>query len=110
MSNAYVDYWDDALGCALEAVGKFEALTRDERRQVAESLATSAENQSMAFGHDCIPNPKDSEIASLKTQHEREIAEWEAADLAYRTSVARRRGVEPNDVYIRNGRVVYDIR
>lgn len=65
-----VRYWREALECALDEIGAFDKLTKEEIAAVAASLEVSAECQSMAFGYDCIPNPQTLQIKELERKLE----------------------------------------
>lgn len=42
------------------------ALTVEQIAELEESMSISCSNESMAFGHDCIPNPLQSELERVK--------------------------------------------
>lgn len=58
------------------------------------------ENYGLATGNDFIPDPRESEIKQLKLAHKKEIESLESQIFNYRKSVATRRGVDINQVYM----------
>lgn len=59
------DYWHESLSLALEDTPLFDAfwaLDEAARNDIAEALAISAENEGMASGRECIPNPLESQM------------------------------------------------
>lgn len=101
-----LNYWIESLGYALEEAGVYDALTPEQRKQVAESLVVSAENEGMASGRDCIPNPLSSEIDRLKAAHRAEIERFEERERIYCRDIARSQKVETGRIGILNGSVV----
>jgi hypothetical protein len=108
-----ITYWVEALQNALEGVGKLDALTREEFDKAATELSAWRESYGMAFGHDCIPDPDgpsavERALREQQQRHERELAAKDEEITAYRRSVALRRGVPIEDVYVdRSGSVIY---
>lgn len=71
-------------------------------------MINSAECQSQAFGHDCIPSPAKTEKTAEIKRLEKQIKELEDQILCYRQSVATRRGVPLNQVYLdHDGAVIF---
>jgi hypothetical protein len=105
-----VEYWEESLGQALCDVGVWELITKEQRREIAEALASSAENESMCMGWDCIPNPQDTEIDRLKAAHAEERRQWEQRDSIYRRDIARSQRVAEQDVFIKDGFVAISTR
>ncbi|WP_333998254.1 hypothetical protein [Burkholderia orbicola] len=101
-----LDYWLESLGYALEEVGAYDALTPEQRKDVAEALVVSAENEGMAMGRDCIPNPMNSEIERLKAAHRAEIERFEERERIYCRDIARSQNVDSHRIGIHNGSVV----
>jgi hypothetical protein len=101
-----LSYWLESLGYALEEAGVYDALTPDQRKQVAESLVVSAENEGMAMGRDCIPNPLNSEIERLKAAHRADIERFEERERIFCRDIARSQKVEARRIGINNGSVV----
>ncbi|MFA8336361.1 hypothetical protein [Burkholderia cenocepacia] len=101
-----LSYWLESLGYALEEAGAYDALTPDQRKQVAESLVVSAENESTAMGRDCIPNPLNSEIERLKAAHRTEIESFRERERIFCRDIARSQSVEAHRIGIVNGHVV----
>lgn len=61
-----MDYWKEAVSCALDEAG---ITASDEQiEQIAGAMESSHENYGMAFGHDCIPNPLQLENARLSRE------------------------------------------
>ncbi len=108
MSTDYkLEYWLEALNSALDCEGYFEAIPDEAKIKIAKSLCISQEMQGMAFGYDAIPSRANSELDELKVKYEKQIKELEERELCYRKSVATRRRVELNRVYLhRDGSVM----
>lgn len=98
-----LNYWKEALECALEEIPN--EFTDEQLIVIAGALADSAEMEDQASGVTNIPNPLRAEIDDLKRKHEKELQESEDEVLAYRTSVAGRRGVSLTDVHVEHGKV-----
>ncbi len=98
-------YWQEALEIALDEVGAFHLLTKEQIESVAESIATSAENRGTACGYDAIPNPMEAEMSSANQHHKRELAEMQNRLDCMRKNIAQRIGVDPHRVGVHNGRV-----
>lgn len=103
--DSTLSYWIEALECALDECGAWGVLNSEQMQQVARSLVMSAEMQGQAFGHECIPNPLQAEIDSLKKRHASELALSESREERFRGELARRIGVEPRRVVIHNERI-----
>ncbi len=100
-----MDYWKE---CIKEAFEDSKIIATDEQiDNVASWVEGAHENYSMANGHDVIQSPveneKDRQIKTLKSEIER----LENNVTTYRKSVATRRNVPIEDVYIENGDVIY---
>lgn len=109
MSDYNFDYWHEALSASLEDKGLLIAVTSEQLKDMAKDLMNAYENIGMAFGHDCIPDPKIAEIAGIKKNYEAKIKELEQREYNYRKSVATRRNVNIEAVYMdRDGSVMID--
>jgi hypothetical protein len=60
-----IDYWSEALGEALCEIDKFDALTSDERKQVARVLSGAHECYGMAFYSPPSGEHERSEVSRL---------------------------------------------
>lgn len=101
-----MDYWTECISEAMEDAGI--AATKEQIDTVVTWVEGAHENYGMAFGHDCIPNPLESDLKELKASHAKEIQEHENVEFNYRKSVASRRGVPVSSVYMdRDGQVMY---
>jgi hypothetical protein len=103
------DIWNEGLASALESVGAwdaYESLTPDQRAGASTYLSNWAE--CMDMGGPDTPDPSIAEIAGIRAQHQREIADLNRQIDAYRQSVATRRGVPLSDVFLnRHNEVIY---
>ena len=84
MQRYEINYWSEALYSAMEDAGiKDFAPTKEQMEKIVKSLQISRDCESMAFGHDCIPNPLSTEIRELKgvLEKERRIKDNEIVDL-----------------------------
>ena len=62
------DYWYECISNSLEELG---IKTTDENiKAIANDVRISHENYSTFMGHDCIPNPANTEIRELKKKLE----------------------------------------
>lgn len=62
-----LSYWKEAVQIAFDEVGvSMDIISDDDWDRVAGSLQISAEQEGMAFGYDCIPNPIEQENKALK--------------------------------------------
>ena len=105
--TATFDYWREAGMNLLEELGFFDAASKDDFDRAGDLLEGWAENQSMAFGHHCIPNPKDAEIAEVKRTHAREMKEANADIARLKENVGRRYGIDPQRISVGDGRIFY---
>ncbi len=101
-----ISYWEECIFAAFNTAG-IQA-TKDQVNMVAGDVEVAHENYGMAHGHDTIPNPLAGAFAQLKQKHEIERNEWAEREICYKKSVAARRNVRPEDVYLENGYVFYN--
>lgn len=107
MRDYKLNYWIEAVSCAFDEYN-IPHLPTEAMKRFAEDMQNASEMQGQAFGLDAIPNPKNSEIEELKKKHEKEKKEWEQREMIYKQSVANRRGVNVQNVYIEGESVMYD--
>lgn len=100
-----MDYWKECIKEAFEE-SKINA-TEEQIDNVTGWVEGAHDNYSMAHGHDCIPNPVNTEKEVLKQKHQEAINRLENKIFIYRQSVARRRNVPIEDVYIEGNSVIY---
>lgn len=96
-------YWEESVGQALCDIGLWESSTEEQRKELAEAMQGSAENFGMYSGHDCIPNPQDTEIDTLKSrirEMERAFSDRESAMCKAAARIAK---VDPADVVFNDG-------
>ncbi len=57
-------YYGDSIA---EALAEYDVtLTAEHMEAIVQSVLTSRENESMASGHDCIPNPLQAEVRRVE--------------------------------------------
>jgi hypothetical protein len=100
-----IDYWREAVEHALEDADAIVALTDEQIASVADAMKNASENAGMADGRWCIPNPVDTEAKRAREAHEKEVKRLEAIVSAYEKDIARRVGVEPRQICVRDGSV-----
>jgi hypothetical protein len=100
-----LDYWEETLGQALCEIGAYNKLTSEERKELAQAIASAAEVQGEYFGTNNIPDPRDTEIENLKARHKEELAEMEADSDVFRRTLASNIGVEARRLYNHRGHV-----
>ena len=106
MNNYKLDYWKEAVSSSFE--DNDLRATDAVIESIAKDMINSAECQSQAFGHDCIPNPAKAEQSSRVKNLEAKIKELEQEIQCYRQSVASRRGVPIEQVHVdHTGTVIY---
>ncbi len=81
------EYWREALCCSLDEAG-VTTLTSEQLDSVTNGLLGSRENESMAFGRDCIPNPMRAEVTDLESKVKRLEQEHDARERAWSKAVA----------------------
>jgi hypothetical protein len=106
------DYYREMISIALdEAPPSGVTLTPEQLDHLIGAVADAVENESMASGENCIPTPPSPAEADLRkrvSQLEQDLAARDKEIHAYRSSVAARRRVRIEDVYVdRHGHVVY---
>jgi len=102
MKDYYLEYWIEAVECACDEAGV--SLTKEQATQIAGSMQVSHENQGMAFGRDCIPNPLSTELDNERRKKKDELKAAEAREDALKKNIASRYNV-PVWVSVRDGRV-----
>jgi hypothetical protein len=60
-----MDYWEEAFCFACEEAG-IPLPSKEQRKLAADSLEHSHDMYGMAMGHDCIPNPLNTEVKELQ--------------------------------------------
>ena len=100
-----MDYWKECISEAFCDVGI--KATDEQIENVVGWVEGAHENYGMATGQECIPNPMQSEVEQLKAAHEKEIKDRDRREFAYRKSVANRRGVSVDTVYLDGDSVIY---
>jgi hypothetical protein len=106
MKDFKLDYWKEAVSSAFDEHSL--KYPDDIIESIAKDMINSAECQSQAFGHDCIPSPAKSEKSAQVKNLEGRIKELEQEIQYYRQSVATRRGVPIEQVHVDvHGTVIY---
>lgn len=72
---------------------------------IADDLVFAAEMESESCGYSSIPNPLQARIEELEDERAKEQDAARSTEYILRSNIARRAGVDPIDVAIRNGRV-----
>ena len=72
-----MSYWQDTITETLAGFGI--TLTDEQVAEFCESIQISADNRSMAYGHDAIPNPLEHRIRERDHQHAQELADADKA-------------------------------
>ena len=106
MSDYRLNYWIESVESSFEENGII-GTHKDIIEKIAKDMMISSECQSMAF-YTPEPPKEDPRITELKKKYESRIAELEHRDQIFRESVAARRRVLPEDVYIKDDSVMYD--
>lgn len=104
--NAKLEYWMESVESAMEEIG-YTNLPIEDITAMAESMIGTAEQESMMFGYDAIPNPLQTEINEITDKLERERNKAHHREYIYRKSIATRNNVNPEDVCIEHGNVWY---
>jgi hypothetical protein len=103
-----MDYWEECITEAFDDAG-IEA-TKEQIDTVTSWVDGAHENYGMAFGHDCIPNPMESEVEKLKAHIKMIENAHDNMIFGIKKGVAKRRNVSPQDVHIDDsGHVTYDL-
>jgi len=61
-----MNYWEECISIAADECDLL--LTKEQLEYLADAVAGGHENYGMAFGHDCIPNPLQTENDRLKKE------------------------------------------
>lgn len=64
MADARQIYWEEAVEISLDE--EWITATKEQIKRIACGMQSAAENQSQAFGWDCIPNPVELELKETK--------------------------------------------
>lgn len=100
-----MDYWEECVSEALEDAGI--SASKEQIDTITAWVEGAHDNYGMATGRDAIPNPMEDEVRRLSRAHAEEIDDLKSQIDKYRSSVARRRGVRVEDVYLDGDTVVY---
>jgi len=65
-----MDYWHEAVSIALEEAGV--SATAEQLETIAGDMEVCHENYGMAHGHDCIPNPLQTELDKVSSELDKE--------------------------------------
>jgi len=79
------------------------SLTEEQKLRLEENLIISAENESLAFGDECIPNPADTELEHLRRKIKQDKEDEEKRRMKEARIIGRALGVKEhnlNDVYV----------
>lgn len=106
MQDYKLNYWIEAIQSSAD--NNNISLPDDIIKKMAVDMVNAAEMQGQAFGHDIIPSPRIAEKDSIVKNMEAKIKYLEAQVMAYKQSVATRRRVSVENVYLENGYVMYD--
>jgi hypothetical protein len=107
MPDLQLDYWREALECALDDAGAWGLLTDEQLARAAKSLVISAENEGTSSGHDAIPHPALAEAARRCQSHDAEFAELERKLQQRKAVIARILNMCAEDIaFDRDGSVV----
>ena len=107
--NPKLEYWIESVESIMEEIG-YTNIPIEDITTIAESMMITAEQESMAFGYDAIPNPLQTEIDKLRNNMDHEQVECERRELIYLRSIAKRNNVHVDDIFIANGNVWYQRR
>ena len=78
MNNYKLDYWIESVSSSIDEIGC--KLSTEDITSIAEAMIITAEQESMAFGYDAIPNPLQTEIDMVNVRLKREQEEWESRE------------------------------
>ena len=73
MDNYKLEYWIESVAATTEEIGY--NLSIEDITTIVESMIITAEQESLAFGYDAIPNPLQTEIDEITNKLERERTE-----------------------------------
>jgi hypothetical protein len=102
-----MDYWQEALECALDEAGAFGKLTEEEIKAVAHSLEMASEMKSEVCGSYHIPNPSIKEKEELEKRHQRELKDKENEINTLKNLIGYNYKIDPNKIGTYNDRVNY---
>lgn len=107
MRDYKLDYWLESVSSAFDEYN-IPHLSTEAMKRFAEDMQNASEMQGQAFGYDAIPNPAKAEKDAEIKRYESRIKELENEIQVYKQSVANRRGVRVENVYIQGNSVMYD--
>ncbi len=102
------EYWLECVETSLDEMGIPDALTKEQREQLAHDVQMGHENIGMAFGYDAIPNPMIAEVESVKRQAARDLKAQEDVTAIYKRAACNLAHVNPDRVYVNNGEAFID--
>ena len=105
MENYKLDYWIESVSASMDNAGY--TLPIEDITAIAEDMIITAEQESMAFGYDAIPNPLQTEVDKINDRLQQERENWNNREDIYVKSIATRNGVQPEDVFIDGNSVMY---
>jgi hypothetical protein len=104
-----MDYWIESVSQALDDLGV--KLSDEQINEFAKSMECAHENYGMAFGHDTIPSPLQTELQearrSFAQQFDKAEKDAETRENAYKRELSSRiPGLREEDIQVDSGRVV----
>jgi hypothetical protein len=107
MEDYKLDYWIESVSSSLEEIGC--ELSIDDITVIAEDMIISAEQESMAFGYDAIPNPLQTKMDKVHDDLKKSEDNWDDERFAYEQCIANLTGIPINKLFltIKYGRVEY---
>lgn len=106
-ANYKFNYWLESVSSAFDEYN-IPHLPDEAMKRFAEDMQNASEMQGQAFGYDAIPNPRNAEHDAKVRSLEVRIKELEGQVSIFKQSVADRRGVRAENVYISGSSVMYD--
>lgn len=107
MRNYKLDYWLESVSSAFDEYN-IPHLPTETMMRFAEDMQNASEMQGQAFGHDAIPSRRNVEQDETVKALQAKIKELESQIMVYKQSVADRRGVRVENVYLDHDKVMYD--
>lgn len=110
IKNDVLEYWIESVSASLEEIDKLDLFTPDDIKLMAEAMIISADQESMAFGYDAIPNPQSTMIEHLKEIHELREQARDHTERILTQKIVDIKKLNSHDIYVENGMVKYFIR
>jgi len=107
IKDQILEYWTEMVESSLEDIGKLDSFTPADIKALAEDMVITADQESVAFGYDAIPNPQTTMIEDLKESYKLSDTQRDHTERILIQKIADIQKISSRDIYVENGQVKY---